>query len=172
MDYSNISFPVLHGRREQDGLAEVLGMDILELDSLTAEQETDVLQLMAALDPLIPMSAEKVRRAVEAPGTHFFVAMDGDGHIAGCASLCVFESPTGRKASVEDVVVGSAYRGRGLGRALMERLIDYACTELVDVDLHLTSRPQRAAANELYRSLGFERRETNAYKLTIRGGRR
>lgn len=145
-------------------------MDIVELDALTAEQEADVLKLMAELDPSVPATAEKVKRAVEAPGTHFFAAMDGDGHIAGCASLCVFDSPTGRKASVEDVVVGSAFRGRGLGRALMECLIGFARTELVDVDLQLTSRPHRIAANELYRSLGFERRETNAYKLRIKGG--
>ena len=31
----------------------------------------------------------------------------------------------------------------------------------------LTSRPSREAANRLYAGLGFEKRETNVYRLTI-----
>lgn len=143
-------------------------MDILELYSLTEEQGKDLLGLMEELDPEVTVTVEEMRAAVEMSGTHFFAAVDGDGHIAGCATLCVFESPTGRKAGVEDVVVGSAFRGRGLGRALMEHIIDYARTELPGTDIHLTSRPQRTAANALYRSLGFERRETNVYRLKVR----
>ena len=61
-----------------------------------------------------------------------------------------------------------AYRGRHLGRRLLEAVIGYARTELRDIDLHLTSRPQRVAANQLYQSLGFERRETNCYRLVLR----
>ena len=143
-------------------------MDILELYSLTEEQGKDLLGLMEELDPEVAVTVEEMRAAVEMSGTHFFAAVDDDGHIAGCATLCVFGSPTGLKASVEDVVVGSAFRGRGLGRALMEHIIGYARSELADVDIHLTSRPHRTAANALYRSMGFERRETNVYLLKVR----
>jgi len=93
--------------------------------------------------------------------------LEEDGRVIGCASLCLFDSPTGRKASIEDVVVLSSCRGQGIGRALMERLIAFAGRELAPIDLQLTSRPARVAANELYRSLGFERRETNAYRLSL-----
>ena len=41
----------------------------------------------------------------------------------------------------------------------MEHIIDFPRRELAPVDLHLTSRLERVAANELYRKLGFERRE-------------
>ena len=92
------------------------------------------------------------------------------GRIIGTASLCVYDSPTGRKASIEDVVVSSQFRGQGLGRQLMEHVIDYARKELGEVDLHLTSRPSRVAANELYQKLGFQKRETNAYVLKLREG--
>jgi len=33
--------------------------------------------------------------------------------------------------------------------------------------LDLTSRPSREAANQLYQSLGYERRDTNAYRLRL-----
>lgn len=142
-------------------------MRIAELKSLSDSQVTDLLTLMHELDPSIPVTAEMVHAAASAPGTHLFAAVGEDGHIAGCASLCVFDSPTGRKASVEDVVVASGFRGQGIGRALMEHLIDFAQRTLAPVDLHLTSRPSRVAANELYRALGFQRRETNAYRMTV-----
>ena len=141
-------------------------MTITELQTLASSQIFDVLSLMRELDPDITVTEEMLLRAVGAPGTHFFAAVDED-RIVGCASLCVFDSPTGRKASVEDVVVGSAYRGRGIGRALMEHIIDFARRELAPIDMHLTSRPHRTAANALYRSLGFVPRETNVYRLTL-----
>ena len=152
-------------------------MVITRLQSLTDNQLHDILTLMRELDPEIAMTPEMVRCAVEAPGTCFFALMDeaqadatpaAAARIVGCASLCVFHSPTGCKAHIEDVVVLAEYRGRQLGRRLVEHLIEYARTELKNVDLYLTSRPHRVAANELYQSLGFRRKETNVYKLEIR----
>jgi ribosomal protein S18 acetylase RimI-like enzyme len=123
---------------------------------------------MKELAPDIEVTAEMIVRVVESHDTHLFSSLDNEGHVIGCASLCVFESPTGRKASVEDVVVLSSYRGQGLGKRLMEHLIDYVRENLGEVDLHLTSHPTRVAANALYQSLGFEKRDTNFYRMTIR----
>lgn len=138
---------------------------IVELNTLTDAQVQEVVALMGELDPTITVTPEMVKQAVEAPGTHF-IAVTAEEHIIGCASLCVFESPTGRKASVEDVVVASAYRGKHLGKQLMQHVIDYART-LAPINLQLTSRPERAEANRLYQSLGFQKRETNAYRMEI-----
>lgn len=55
-------------------------------------------------------------------------------------------------------MVGSGFQGQGIGRALIEHIIGSAQSELAPVDLNLTSKPERVAANELYRKLGFERR--------------
>ena len=142
-------------------------MEIIRLQSVTESQAQEILVLMRELDPEIRVTPAMVRRAIGAEATHFFAMMDG-AHIVGCASLCVFYNPTGCKAHIEDVVVLSSFRGRQLGRRLMEHLINYAKTELQEVDIYLTSRPQRVAANELYQSLGFRRKETNVYKLEIR----
>lgn len=141
-------------------------MEIIRLQSVTESQIQEILELMHELDPEIRVTPAMIQQTVAAEGTCFFALMDGD-HIVGCASLCVFCSPTGCKAHVEDVVVLSSYRGQQLGRRLMEHLIDYARTELKEVDIYLTSRPQRVAANGLYQSLGFCRKETNVYKLKV-----
>ncbi len=142
-------------------------MKIVELHTLDDAQVADMLALMAELDPLIAVTADMLRATAGSSQTHLFAAVDDSGKIAGCASLCVFTSPTGLKASVEDVVVGSAFRGRHLGRALLEHIISYAKANLSPVDIHLTSRPHRVAANALYRSIGFKQKETNVYILSI-----
>lgn len=35
------------------------------------------------------------------------------------------------------------------------------------IELHLTSNPMRVATNKLYHSLGFQKKETNCYHMTI-----
>ena len=145
-------------------------MSIKELTELSESQIKDVLALMVELDPEVEVSSDMLQRAIESASSHFFAVMTDDARIIGCATLCVYESPTGRKASVEDVVVSSQYRGQGLGKMLMEHVINYAKTELKNVDIHLTSRPHRVAANELYKKLGFQQKETNAYVMKVREG--
>lgn len=143
-------------------------MEIVLLRSLTESQLFDVQELIKELVPGLSVSSERLAALVAAPGTHFFAAVEDDGHVVGCATLCVLDTPTGRKASVEDVVVNPACRGRHIGRKLMEHIIDFARRELGDVELHLTSSPRRVAANNLYCSVGFQQRETNVYNLEIR----
>ena len=143
-------------------------MNIIELHSVSDSQVSDLLVLMKELAPDLTVTAEMLQNTVKLPNAHLFAAIDDNERIVGCATLCVFESPTGRKASVEDVVVLSSCRGRHLGKALMEHLIGYACKEFKDIDLHLTSHPAREAANKLYQSLGFELRGTNLYRMKIR----
>lgn len=143
-------------------------MTIKELSVLSESQVSDVLSLMGELTSSIVVTPEMVLRTVASASSHFFAIIDDNGHIVGCATLCVFDSPTGRKASVEDVVVSSLYRGQGLGRKLMEHVIEYARTEIHDVEIYLTSKPHRVAANNLYQHLGFRKKETNVYMMKVR----
>ena len=122
---------------------------------------------MKELNAELTVTPEQQRRAVGAPGTRIFIAENDEKRIVGCATLCVFESPTGRKASVEDVVVLSAYRGQGIDRTLLERIIDFAGSKLSPIDLHLTSAPSCMEANALYLALGFVQRETNVYGMKL-----
>ncbi len=141
---------------------------LVELHSLSDAQVSDLLALMAELDDSLEVTPAMLQAVAASPSSHLFAAVCEDGRIVGCATLGVFASPTGVKACVEDVVVGRSWRGQGLGRALLEHIISYARLELAPVEIHLTSRPMRVAANALYASLGFERKETNFYRLVIR----
>lgn len=151
-------------------------MEILEIHSLdsvphvpTEVMVAGLLGLMEELDPALAVTPAMLRAAAENPNTHLFVAME-DGHVIGTASLCVMRCPSETKARIEDVAVASSYRGRGIGRWLMEHMLEFARRELAPVELNLTSRPARVAANQLYRSLGFLPYETNVYKMKVWGG--
>ena len=81
-------------------------------------------------------------------------------------TLCVGRCLSGCKGWIEDVVVDKNHRGLGLGKRLL-RFVHERAKELGVGSLILTSAPRRVEANGLYRSLGYELRDTNAYRLNL-----
>ena len=79
----------------------------------------------------------------------------------------VVETIVGRFGYVEEVAVEETLRGQGLGRRVMRRLVEVALEHNLDF-VELTSRPTRVAANGLYRSLGFDQRETNVFRMRLK----
>ena len=121
-------------------------------------------QLLHQLSSRKPNFTQKeLHTIIECASTRLMV-MYTDQQLVGMLSLAHYDTPTGRKVWIEDVVVDSSMRGKGLGRLLINEAIAYART-LAPCSLLLTSRPSRIAANELYRSAGFEQRQTNVYKM-------
>jgi len=84
--------------------------------------------------------------------------------IIGIGTLCVTPTLKALKGHIEDIVVDQNYRGQGIGRRILETLIAKA-KEMGVKDLELTSNPLRIEANELYKKLGFELRDTNPYRM-------
>ncbi len=125
---------------------------------------------------------DELRRIIEDPVTTLFLAMSEDGsgdgmgtggeassgQVVGMLTLALFRLPTGIRAWIEDVVVDEAARGAGVAAALTNAALDHA-RHLGARTVDLTSRPEREAANRLYARLGFERRETNVYRYTLKG---
>lgn len=71
-----------------------------------------------------------------------------------------------KQAVVEDMIVDSVYRGKGLGRELLHDLVSWAKDNGIEV-IELTSNSQRIAANELYKRYGFRLHPTNHYLYKI-----
>lgn len=143
-------------------------MEIQELHNYTQAQFEDLEQLIAELSDKVNFTQTDLMLVLKDSNCHLYVILDSE-RIVGCATLCVFHSPTGAKASVEDVVVSSAYRGQHLGKQLMVYVLEQA-KAYAPIELHLTSNPMRVAANKLYQSLGFQRKETNCYQMKITDG--
>jgi ribosomal protein S18 acetylase RimI-like enzyme len=133
-------------------------------------------EVVEAFDRLIPQlsssnpppSEDELKAIVTSRASVLLVARDpdADNRIVGSLTLVLFRIPTGVRAWIEDVVVDTAARGRGVGDALNRFAIDHARragARTVD----LTSRPDREAANRLYQRLGFEPRNTNVYRYRL-----
>jgi GNAT superfamily N-acetyltransferase len=103
-------------------------------------------------------SSEPVLAEILADPRRQLVVAIVDGQLVGTADLLVVPNLTHRGepwAIVENVIVARAVRRTGVGRALMQHLIELAraagCCKL-----QLLSGKHRTQAHEFYRSLGLE----------------
>lgn len=137
---------------------------VTQFDSALIIPIADMLAQLTARE--YPFGEQELRAIIEDSASQLFVMRD-DERIMGMLTLGHYTSPTGRKVWVEDVVVSAEYRGEGLGRKLINHAIEYCRDNLSPCTLMLTSNPARVAANELYRTSGFEPKQTNVYKMTF-----
>ena len=117
-------------------------------------------QLTKAAAPTLEELAELLR------GGNAFVTAWQDGEMVGMGCLCVFRSPSGLHAHIEDVVVDVNQRGQGTGEALVLALLQ-AARQLGLPGVSLTCNPRREAANRLYTRLGFKQWQTNNYWIDL-----
>ena len=123
-----------------------------------------VLHLLPQLSPGTELPSKKYfRDLLSSENTHFFIAELENKDIAGMLTIGTYNTPTGMKVWIEDVVVDESQRGKAFGKDLTLFAIDYA-KSLGATDIRLTSRPSRVVANKLYVKLGFVQYETNVYK--------
>ena len=132
-----------------------------ELLTYTPSDFTDLASLMQELSSNIVFTYESLERMLADQNSHLYVIREED-RIVACASLCIYHQPFSTDATIESVVVSSKMRSKGLGRKLMQHLIEEASRMKVDC-IHLTSNPKREAANALYQKMGFVKKETNCY---------
>ena len=123
-----------------------------------------------ALLPQLSSSAKKLsykelQKIVRSPSVHCMILRDGK-RIIGVGSLITMNTLLGLRARIEDVVVDEAYRDRGLGKQLLDALVE-AARGAGALNVELSSRPERERANALYRSSGFVQRKTNVYRLAL-----
>lgn len=110
-------------------------------------------------------SAEQLEMIIADEMTHLFVATENDV-ILGTLTLVLYRIPTNLKGMIEDVIVDEAARGKGVATRLMNHAISVARKNGV-AKLELTSNPTRIAANNMYQQLGFEKRNTNFYRMDL-----
>ena len=139
--------------------------------SVAREANEEIVAAFRRLVPQLSSSAAPIERdtleaTLRSPSNTVLIARDG-GEIVGMLTLVMYRLTTGLRARIEDVVVDARARGRGVGEALTRealRLAAQAKARSVD----LTSNPERVAANKLYQRMGFELRDTNAYRFRFK----
>ena len=144
-------------------------MEISIVTEVTDEVVAAFVRLVPQLSASnLPPAREELVEMVASPASVLFIARDAglNDEIVGSLTLVLFRIPTGVRAWIEDVVVDTRVRGKGIGEALTRAAIAKAA-EAGAHTVDLTSRPAREAANRLYRRIGFQLRETNVYRYNI-----
>lgn len=105
-----------------------------------------------------PLDAEQQRRAILALGGNLtnimLLAMAGE-EIAGIATVSSSSKIKSRHNGELGIVVAKKYQGRGIGTALIRRLVDWARGNGITSKLSLRTRADNVAAVQLYLRLGF-----------------
>ena len=86
-------------------------------------------------------------------GVVFFIS-HYDGQLAGCGGIKLFGAEYGE---VKRMFVRPAFRGKGLGKAMLNRLAEYALSKGVHL-LRLETGIYEVEAIGLYERFGFQRR--------------
>ena len=140
---------------------------VKKLSSYTPHDLADLDAFMHELSATSFCNEELLNNALNDANIHVYVIRD-EGHIVATGTLCIKHTLEFAIADIESVVVSSKFRGRGYGKELMTAMIE-AAKKMNVHHIQLTSNPARVAANRLYQDLGFERYETNCYKLLLKG---
>lgn len=141
----------------------------MEIELLTAEQLTESIQSQVA-DLYRQLNSENDQRPLSeilAPSNNVLVAICKiDENVVGISLLSTYKVISGHRALVEDVVVDGEQRGKGIGRKLMEKLLEEAKKIGVDEVLLFTGHHRKPAIG-LYISLGFNLRQSGVYNMKL-----
>lgn len=86
--------------------------------------------------------------------------------IVGMAAVTFAYVPTGSVAVIEDVIVDDAFRGLGLGKKIIKKLIDIAKSQKAK-HIGLRANPRAQIANNMYKGLGFFQSDVVYYRMNL-----
>ncbi|HXJ42326.1 MAG TPA: GNAT family N-acetyltransferase [Bryobacteraceae bacterium] len=139
----------------------------LRLEALKHDPEA----FSASLEEYESLSVEEVKRRLWSSADAFVVGATEDGRLIGMAGFYREQGlKTRHKGRVWGVYVSPAMRGKGIGRGMMQKLLERGKKVIGVEQILISVTSTQAAAVSLYRSLGFELfgREPHALKV---GGR-
>jgi ribosomal protein S18 acetylase RimI-like enzyme len=142
----------------------------MQVKRITKENLTDdILKQLVALGQQLSTSVNEtlIANAIKSDQSHVLVAIENE-KVIGTTTMGSLSCITGIRVHIEDVVTDSDYRGKGIASLLIRDAIDRA-KNIQAKSIDLTSRPEREAANRLYKKLGFVQRDTNVYRYTNQG---
>jgi ribosomal protein S18 acetylase RimI-like enzyme len=114
-----------------------------------------------------PFTDANFQEMIQNPSSYLFVARDVvNKKIAGMVMVMIYRIPDSKKAYVDDLVVDEHFRNRGIATMLFDKVIATAREEHASY-IELTSNPDRVKGTPIYEKLGFQKRETNVYRLRL-----
>ncbi|CAA7602326.1 Gcn5-related N-acetyltransferase (GNAT) domain protein [Acididesulfobacillus acetoxydans] len=145
-------------------MASQLGVEGLGIRQALRADLGDVLGLYRQLDlnrnEVLPLEqAERILAKMELYPDYKVYVAEINSDIVGTFALAVMDNlaHAGKPSGLlEDVVVGTGYRGKGIGRLMMEYALSY-CRKQGCYKVALSSNLAREGAHAFYERLGFRK---------------
>jgi len=135
-------------------------LKLLKQKDVTAHLQSQLSHLYLQLNS--DLKQLSLATILEVPENLDVVTCFEDDVLIGIAMMANYKVVSGHKGMIEDVVVSQDHRGKGMGRALMELLLECAMERKLN-DVLLFSGHHRTAAIALYKSLGFTLKNSGLY---------
>ena len=142
--------------------------EIEEVTVATPEIREALARLLPQLNPTLQVpTAERIDALMADPDVTLVVARDGY-EIVGTATVIVYTTPFWIKARLDEVVVDTSARGKGVGEAIVRKCLEIGKRKGAQVaELQSGRGPVRAAAHRLYKRIGFEVRDSDIFRITL-----
>ena len=143
-------------------------MRIETVGELTTEVQAALARLLPQLNPSLPVpDTERLERLLADPDVTLIVARDGDD-IVGTTTVIVYVTPFWIKARLDEVVVDSSARGKGVGEALVKAALEIGRSKGAQVaELQSGRGSNRDAAHRLYERIGFKIRDSDVMRILL-----
>lgn len=135
----------------------------LKASDLTPGTTEQIRALFEQLNASI--TQREVGEIVTTAETIFLTCWHNDTMV-GMALMATYKVISGYKGMIEDVVVNEQYRGKGIGKRLMQGLLQEARSMQLSEILLFTGHHRKVAIS-LYTSLGFTLKESGLYRLAL-----
>lgn len=142
-------------------------IEIIKRSNPKLDEDISKLVIQLKDNAKIKQISHWIREILDYPNSSFLVAFTSEHKAVGMAILIIYPLIEGyNKGWLEGMVIDKNYRRRGIGEKLVKRALIQAKKKRLK-SLNLTSKPERIGANNLYKKLGFEKRETNVYRINL-----
>ena len=147
---------------------------MIDISALT-EYDGDIAATMGVLRRQLstkydgsPIPRDLIEEIIESPYHDILLAIDDNDKIVGMVVVSVVMMTTRRNVYMEDLVVGEACRGKGVGGQMLEAVKDWGrrkgCQRL---EFTSTSRENKENAIKFYESHGIMLRDTGQYRAEL-----
>ena len=142
---------------------------MIEYDILTENEISSLLELYQQLNPddvVNEITAKNIWGKIKNQDIKYFVAKENGKIIASCY-ICIIPNLTRGGKSIgfiENVITDAKYRRKGVGKTIMENVINYA-KEQNCYKVLLQSGNNRTESHPFYESIGFDGESKKAFEM-------
>jgi ribosomal protein S18 acetylase RimI-like enzyme len=140
-------------------------IDILSFQDLNPNRETQISNLFKQLGG--EKEQTNLKEVLDSENRIILAFCEDNNEVIGIASMCTYKVISGKKGWIEDVVVDKNFRSQGIGKKLMEKLLEEGKKKGL-TEILLFTEDHRIPAIKLYSDLGFKLKESRIYTLKIK----